>query len=116
MVQHMQTITLLICFQSSLGHASKQPNTCAAVAVRIELESNACIRIKIDLRNESSANRNFNIPLTDWTQSGPAAVDVAPLPADLTIETFALRRQRNGTLRTRNAQSAAAFRMTLNAA
>jgi hypothetical protein len=44
MAQLKQAITLLTCCQSTLGHASKQPNTCADVEAV-----------------ESSANRNCNI-------------------------------------------------------
>jgi hypothetical protein len=63
MTQHKQTITLLTCCQSTLGYASKQPNTCADVEV-VESMSNRThkyITIEIiELANfvESKPNRS----------------------------------------------------------
>jgi hypothetical protein len=55
MAQHKQTIT---CCQSTLGHASKQPNTCTDVAV-VESIPNLC---RIDV--ESKPNRNCDTHLS----------------------------------------------------
>jgi hypothetical protein len=66
MAHQKQTITLLSCCQSTLGHASKQPNTCADVEV-VELMSNQTHKyIKIELANfhESKPCRNYDIPFS----------------------------------------------------
>jgi hypothetical protein len=51
MAQHKQTITLLTCCQSTLGHASKQPNTCADVEVVESMSNRTHKYITIELAN-----------------------------------------------------------------
>jgi hypothetical protein len=75
MAQQKQTITLLSCCQSTLGHASKQPNTCADVEV-VEWMSNRTHKyITIEFTNfdESKPCRNCDIAISGWHSEEPRA-------------------------------------------